>query len=92
MTSAEIRMVSWIMPDFCDECRRLTGFQALDLDGIKSHQWSIMSCSAMTGYNIIQGIDWVVEDVGGRLYYGATSGLAPHIVAQPPPPAQQVTT
>jgi len=65
---------------------------ALDLDGIKSHQWSIMSCSAVTGYNIVEGINWVVEDVAGRLYYGATSGSAPSIVAQPPPPAQQVTT
>jgi len=66
--------------------------QALDLDGIKSHQWTIMSCSAVTGYNIVEGINWVVEDVAGRLYYGATSGSAPSIVAQAPPPAQQVTT
>ncbi|KAF9652090.1 GTP-binding protein [Thelephora ganbajun] len=65
---------------------------ALDLDGIKSHQWSIMSCSAVTGYNIVEGINWVVEDVAGRLYYGATSGSAPPIFAPPPPPAQRVTT
>ncbi|KAF9782337.1 GTP-binding protein [Thelephora terrestris] len=63
---------------------------ALDLDGIKSHQWSIMSCSAVTGHNILEGINWVVEDVAGRIYYGATSGSAP-ILAQPPPLAQQFT-
>lgn len=64
---------------------------ALDLDGIKSHQWSIMPCSAVTGYNILEGINWAVEDVAGRLYYGATSG-APLTLAEPFPPAQKVTT
>lgn len=51
-----------------------------------------MSCSAVTGYNILEGINWVVEDVAGRLYYGATSGSAPAILAQPPPAAQQFIT
>jgi ADP-ribosylation factor-like protein 2 len=51
-----------------------------------------MSCSAVTGYNIIEGINWAVEDVAGRLYYGATFGAAPPIFEQAPPPAQQVTT
>lgn len=92
LTSAEIRTVSSIIPAFCDEYRRLTLLQALDLDGIKSHQWSIMSCSAVTGYNIVEGINWVVEDVAERLYYGATSGSAPPLAAQPPPSAQRVTS
>jgi ADP-ribosylation factor-like protein 2 len=64
--------------------------QGLDLDGIKSHQWSIVSCSAVTGYNIIEGINWVVEDVAERLYYGAAFGSAPSILA-PPPLAQHLT-
>ena len=75
----------------CDESCKLIHVQALDLDGIKSHQWSIMSCSAMTGYNIIEGINWVVEDVAGRLYYGATFGVARPIHAQPPPTHQVIT-
>ena len=49
-----------------------------------------MSCSAMTGDNIIEGINWVVEDVAGRLYYGATFGAAPPILAQSSPPTQQM--
>jgi ADP-ribosylation factor-like protein 2 len=47
--------------------------QALDLPGIKSHNWKIWSCSAVTGLNLIQGLDWVVEDVAHRLYYSSTS-------------------
>lgn len=47
--------------------------QALDLPGIKSHNWKIWPCSAVTGLNLIQGLDWVVEDVAHRLYYNSTN-------------------
>jgi hypothetical protein len=30
-----------------------------------------MSCSAVTGFNLVEGLDWVVNDVAGRLYYGS---------------------
>ena len=50
-----------------------------------------MPCSAVTGYNILEGINWVVEDVAGRLYYGATFD-APLTLAEPPPSAQKFTT
>jgi len=43
--------------------------QALDLPAIKSHQWSIIPCSAVTGYNLMKGLDWVVGEVASRLYY-----------------------
>ncbi|XP_006459794.1 GTP-binding protein [Agaricus bisporus var. bisporus H97] len=45
--------------------------QALDLDSIKSHNWRIWACSAVTGKNLISGLDWVVNDVAGRLYYSS---------------------
>jgi ADP-ribosylation factor-like protein 2 len=35
-----------------------------------------MSCSAVTGENLTAGLDWVVGDVAGRLYYSSTS-MAP---------------
>ncbi|KXN84213.1 ADP-ribosylation factor-like protein 2 [Leucoagaricus sp. SymC.cos] len=47
--------------------------QALDLDSIRSHNWKILSCSAVTGENLISGLDWVVNDVAGRLYYSSIS-------------------
>lgn len=43
--------------------------KALDLLAIKSHHWKILPCSAVTGENLIEGLDWVVDDVAGRLYY-----------------------
>lgn len=47
--------------------------QALDLRSIKTHHWKIWSCSAVTGSNLVTGLDWVVDDVAGRLYYSSTT-------------------
>ncbi|KAF9004700.1 GTP-binding protein [Cyathus striatus] len=46
---------------------------ALALASIKSHQWKIWPCSAVTGANLVQGLDWIVNDVAGRLYYSTTA-------------------
>ncbi|KAF2092746.1 ARF/SAR superfamily [Rhizodiscina lignyota] len=46
-----------------DEVRK-----ALQLDNIKTHLWKIMSCSAMTGLNLQEGLAWVVEDAKNRLF------------------------
>ena len=43
--------------------------QALDLLSIKSHHWKIQPCSAVTGDHLVDGLDWVVNDVSSRLYY-----------------------
>ncbi|KAG2228819.1 hypothetical protein INT48_006023 [Thamnidium elegans] len=40
----------------------------LGLDDIKSHHWAILACSAVTGENLLRGMDWVVNDVGSRIY------------------------
>ncbi|KAI4224769.1 MAG: hypothetical protein L6R36_004427 [Xanthoria steineri] len=42
--------------------------QALALDSIKTHKWTIIQCSAMTGSNIQEGIEWVVKDAKDRLF------------------------
>ncbi|EJD54151.1 GTP-binding protein [Auricularia subglabra TFB-10046 SS5] len=44
---------------------------ALDLRSIKSHRWKIQPCSAVTGQNLVEGLNWVVDEVAHRLYYGA---------------------
>ena len=44
-------------------------FQTLDLRSITTHHWKIWACSAVTGANLVSGLDWVVNDVAGRLYY-----------------------
>ncbi|TFK56284.1 GTP-binding protein [Heliocybe sulcata] len=53
---------------------------ALDLDSIKSHNWRIWPCSAVTGNNLLTGLDWVVNDVAGRLYYSSTARATGHSV------------
>ena len=32
-----------------------------------------MPCSAVTGENLVKGLDWVVDDVAGRLYYSTVA-------------------
>ncbi|KAG5970428.1 ADP-ribosylation factor-like protein 2 [Claviceps spartinae] len=41
---------------------------ALKLDEIRSHQWHILRCSAMTGKNLQEGLAWVVADAKKRLF------------------------
>ncbi|KAK5004780.1 hypothetical protein LTR16_002064 [Cryomyces antarcticus] len=40
----------------------------LQLDSIKTHKWIIMPCSAMTGLNLQQGLQWIVQDARDRLF------------------------
>ncbi|KAF2200182.1 ADP-ribosylation factor [Delitschia confertaspora ATCC 74209] len=42
--------------------------QGLRLDAIKTHKWTIMACSAMTGQNLQEGLRWVVQDAKARLF------------------------
>lgn len=48
-----------------DESEILEGLQ---LDAIRTHQWHILRCSAMTGKNLKEGLAWVVEDAKARLF------------------------
>ncbi|PUU83677.1 ADP-ribosylation factor family-domain-containing protein [Tuber borchii] len=52
--------------------------QGLNLKDIKTHKWAIFSCSAITGKNISEGLDWVVGDAQERLflYNGLGGGSA----------------
>ncbi|KAJ4325267.1 hypothetical protein N0V94_000791 [Neodidymelliopsis sp. IMI 364377] len=42
--------------------------EGLGLDAIKTHRWAILSCSAMTGLNLQEGLQWVVQDAKARLF------------------------
>lgn len=42
--------------------------QALALDEIKSHHWCIISCSAVTGDNLLTGVDWLLDDIAARIF------------------------
>jgi len=42
--------------------------EVLDLDSILTHHWKIIDCSAVTGQNLIQGVDWIVDDISKRIF------------------------
>ncbi|KFG86241.1 ADP-ribosylation factor family protein [Metarhizium anisopliae] len=42
--------------------------KALRLDEIRTHQWNMLRCSAMTGENLQEGLAWVVADAKKRLF------------------------
>jgi ADP-ribosylation factor-like protein 2 len=43
-------------------------YQVLQLDEIKSHHWQIVGCSAVTGEHLLEGVDWVVNDIAARIF------------------------
>ncbi|KAG8860584.1 ADP-ribosylation factor-like protein 2 [Tulasnella sp. 330] len=49
---------------------------ALSLTALTTHQWKILSCSAVLGTNVVVGVDWVVSEVAGRLYYGSLDAVS----------------
>lgn len=40
----------------------------LNLDSIKTHHWQIIWCSAVTGENLLHGIDWLIDDIAARIF------------------------
>lgn len=42
--------------------------ELLDLDSIKTHHWLILPCSAVTGDNLLKGIDWIIDDIASRIF------------------------
>ncbi|KAK7104668.1 ADP-ribosylation factor-like protein 2 [Littorina saxatilis] len=42
--------------------------QSLDLDSIKTHHWLIQDCSAVTGDHLLEGIDWIIDDIASRIF------------------------
>ncbi len=42
--------------------------QILDLRSVKTHHWRIVWCSAVTGENLLQGIDWLLDDISARIF------------------------
>ncbi|XP_019879660.1 ADP-ribosylation factor-like protein 2 [Aethina tumida] len=42
--------------------------EILELDSIKTHHWMIIPCSAVTGDNLLKGVDWIVSDISTRIF------------------------
>ena len=42
--------------------------QVLELDKIVTHHWMILGCSAVSGMNLLEGIDWTIDDIASRIF------------------------
>lgn len=42
--------------------------QGLNLKDIRTHEWRIISCSAITGFNLKEGLAWIVEDARAKFF------------------------
>lgn len=75
MTDAEIRDVRLSLSSsilhFPRQMNVILFKKALGLQLIRTHNWKIMPCSAVTGRNVQEALDWTVNDVADRLYYNA---------------------
>lgn len=38
------------------------------MENISTRHWGIIGCSARTGEGLLEGIDWIVRDIAGRLF------------------------
>ncbi|XP_040826908.1 ADP-ribosylation factor-like protein 2 isoform X2 [Ochotona curzoniae] len=56
------------MQDCQRELQSLLVEEALELDSIRSHHWCIQGCSAVTGENLLLGIDWLLDDISSRIF------------------------
>lgn len=53
------------------DIKTITSFfiQVLNLEAMdKSRHWNIVGCSAYTGEGLLQGFDWLVQDIASRIY------------------------
>lgn len=41
---------------------------ALELDAITTRHWRIGACSGYTGAGLLDGVDWIVQDIASRIY------------------------
>ena len=39
-----------------------------DSAAFENRHWSIRGCSAMTGEGLVEGMDWMVDDVASRIF------------------------
>jgi ADP-ribosylation factor-like protein 2 len=52
----------------CEEIASVLEFDANDR--YKNRHWSIQSCSAVTGQGLVEGMDWMVDDIASRIFIG----------------------
>ncbi|KAI8800234.1 ADP-ribosylation factor family-domain-containing protein [Cladochytrium replicatum] len=48
--------------------KQATHLRNVTLDSIQTHHWHIESRSAVSGTNLLEGMDWIVGDIAFRIY------------------------
>jgi ADP-ribosylation factor-like protein 2 len=48
--------------------RHISLYIVLELESLKDRHWKIVACSAVSGAGLIDGVDWVVNDIASRIY------------------------
>ncbi|CAI8048393.1 ADP-ribosylation factor-like protein 2 [Geodia barretti] len=42
--------------------------KVLQLDSIETHHWMIVPCSAVTGDQLLEGVNWLTSDISSRIF------------------------
>ena len=42
--------------------------RALDLEALLKRHWRVAGCSAVSGGGLLDAFDWIVGDIGNRIY------------------------
>ena len=40
----------------------------LEVEEIEKRHWNIMACSGITGEGLLEGVDWIVDDIKSRIF------------------------
>ena len=68
MSDEEVQQVSRVEEVGWQSRSMAHEWQGLQLNNIQTHQWKIFRCSAITGDNLENGIEWIVQDAKDRLF------------------------
>ena len=41
---------------------------ALEIEKLTKRHWNIQACSAVTGEGLLEGVDWIVDDIKSRIF------------------------
>ncbi|KAK4478256.1 hypothetical protein RD792_017542 [Penstemon davidsonii] len=72
IAKVRIRECYTFMPMYyvpCENVPIILIVKVLNLEAMdKSRHWRIVGCSAYTGEGLLEGIDWLVQDIASRIY------------------------
>lgn len=48
--------------------KNVYSYQALDLESITTHHWTVFGVSAVTGGKLLNSVDWLINDISKRIF------------------------